>query len=245
MKKISVLIILLAFAGYAQVAPQKSVIELKSEIKGVQTNNEYPVLINSEALPGKKSIGLAILYSLILPGMGELYAENYYTGKYFTIAEAALWCSYIGVDAYGNWQKDNYKKYAVTNGGVTTAGKDDDFYATIGNYKDIGQYNDDKSFNREFNAMYNETTHYFKWSSTEDRKTYRNMWVSSENAYNNLRFIVGGFIVNRIVSAVNAWRAASSYNKRLKENQFSIYVGVGDGLYSPFDGFNLNISAAF
>ena len=34
----------------------------------------------------KKSVGVAILYSLLLPGLGDVYADNLETGKYFLIA---------------------------------------------------------------------------------------------------------------------------------------------------------------
>ena len=157
MKKISVFMLLFAAIGMAQVAPQKSLIELKNEVKNTVQKSE-PVLIYDTENGGKKSAGLAILYSLLLPGMGELYAGNYQSGKYFTIAETALWGTYIGINTYGNWQKDNYKKYAQTNGGVNPDGKDDDYYASIGSYKDIEQYNNDKSFERDFGAMYETST---------------------------------------------------------------------------------------
>lgn len=245
MKKISAIIILLSVVTFAQVTPKKSLIEMKSEMKSSS------IKLNENQLPGssgsseKKSVGLAILYSLLLPGMGELYAGNYQSGKYFTIAEAALWGTYIGINTYGNWQKDNYKKFAASNGGVTASNKDDDYYANIGSYKDIDQYNNDMSFNRDYGAMYDPNTQYFKWNTTEDRKKYRTMWISSENAYNNLRFAVGTLIVNRIVSAVNAWRATVSYNKRLNpENVMSFSVGVGDGI-SSLNGINLQMRTSF
>ncbi len=246
MKKISALIFLFTALTMAQIAPQKSLIELKNEIKNSTSPKSDVVLLTGSETQGKKNAALAILYSLILPGMGELYVGNYNTGKYFTIAEAALWGTYIGIDAYGNWQKNNYKEYAQTNGGVNPAGKDDDYYANIGSYKDIDQYNDDRSFNRDFGAMYETSTHYFKWNTTEERKTYRNMWVSSENAFNNIRFVVGGLIVNRIVSAVNAWRATVSYNKKLSQTSSTdFYIGIGDGVTSAFDGLNLQMRTSF
>lgn len=246
MKKIPALIILFTAFTMAQVAPQRTITELKSELKNSPQPKSDAVLLVNADVPGKKSAALAILYSLLLPGMGELYVGNYNTGKYFTIAEAALWGTYIGIDAYGNWQKDNYKKYAQTNGGVDPAGKDDDYYANIGSYKDIYQYNDDKSFNRDYGAMYETGSQFFKWNTTEERKTYRNMWVSSENAFNNIRFVVGGLIVNRIVSAVNAWRATVSYNKRLSQTSSTeFYIGIGDGITPSLDGLNLQMRTSF
>ena len=38
----------------------------------------------------KKAVGLAVVYSLVLPGMGELYADGFSSGKYFLIAEGVV-----------------------------------------------------------------------------------------------------------------------------------------------------------
>ena len=136
----------------------------------------------------------------MLPGMGELYADSYESGKYFTIAEGVMWGTYIGINTYGNWQKDRYKSFAAANGGVNVEGKDDDYFATISEYLSIEQFNNEKALERNFTEMLNENQYFWKWSS-EDRRTYRSMWVSSEQAYNNLRFVVGAMIINRIASA--------------------------------------------
>ena len=93
-----------------------------------------------ETNPAKKNIALAILYSALLPGMGELYANNYQSGKYFTIADVALVGVYFGVNTYGDWKKENYKSFATTYGGISLTSKNDDYFATIGNYKNIYQY---------------------------------------------------------------------------------------------------------
>jgi len=69
------------------------------------------------------------------------------------------------------------------------------------------------------------------------------MWVSSENAFNNVRFAVGALILNRLASAVNAVRLVAAYNRHLKdEKKVSLYFGAGDGFYS-LDGMNLQIHA--
>jgi hypothetical protein len=50
---------------------------------------------------GERSVTLAVLYSLLLPGMGELYAGNFSSGKYYLIADAGLWLGYGGFQYYG------------------------------------------------------------------------------------------------------------------------------------------------
>ena len=83
--------------------------------------NQLPTL---QPPASRKNPGLAILFSLVLPGMGELYAGGYDSGKYFTIADGVLWGVFIGFNSYGNWKQDNYKSFAKSQAGVNLDGKD-------------------------------------------------------------------------------------------------------------------------
>jgi hypothetical protein len=231
MKKLLFLIFGLAAFSFPQNS--KNMLELKQELKSSPEQNlEVSNLVDE--MPKKKSPGLAIIYSLLLPGMGELYAGSYSSGKYFTIAEGGLWITYIGMKAYGNWQKDRYKSFAASKGGVDLESKNDDYLATISEYSNISDYNNEKALERNFDEMYDPSTYYWNWQTTDDRKTYRNMWVSSEQTFNDVRFVVGALIVNRIVSAINAVRLVSSYNKSLEDEvSWNFSVGISRPVNLP------------
>ncbi len=210
---------------FGQIADSRSSLELKNQV--IENLKKTSPEINLSFERTKKNPGLAIIYSLLLPGMGELYADGYSSGKYFTIAEGTLWGVFIGMNTYAGWQKENYKAYAAANGGVSPTGKDADFYATIGDYSSVNQFNDEQALNRDFSLMYNVETNYWNWPSSEQRRTYRGMWTSSEQTYNDIRFIVGALIVNRIASAINAVRLVSAYNKNLNADlSWNISVGL-------------------
>ena len=219
MKLFCLLFILCSSMVFSQTETTKSIQELKNSVKDLDASYDAStVSINSFETAEKKSVGLGIIYSLLLPGMGELYADAYNSGKYFTIADGVLWGTLIGMNAYSNWQEDNYKTYAASTGGVINdSNKDEEFYANIGDYTSVYTYNDQKALERNFNEMYDEETNFWKWNSTDERRTYRDMWNSSETASNNIQFVVGGLILNRIISAINAARLVSSYNNRLEE----------------------------
>ena len=248
MKKIPLLFFLLSLPLFSQSINSPSIFSLRNDVNNSFNN---PTLtsyeLNSIEIKGKKSAGLAIIYSLLLPGMGELYADSYSSGKYFTIAEGVLWTTYLGFNSYGNWQKDNYKSFASSNGGVNNENKDDNYYANIGLYLNINDYNNEKAFNRDFNAMYNEQQYYWSWTS-EDRRTYRSMWTSSEHAFNDLRFVVGAMILNRIISAINAVRLVSKYNKNIESSNsevgWNLSVGVTNQLTVPAS-LTLNFQTQF
>jgi len=218
--------LLLSITAFSQENNNSTILKLENEIStpyssinGFDFNNIQDVK--------KKSPGLAILYSLLLPGMGELYADSYSSGQYFTIAEGMLWVTYFGINSYGSWLKDRYTSFAQSNGGVNTGGKDADYFATISEYRNIDEYNDEKALERDFGSMFNRERFYWNWETDQQRKDYRSMWVSSEQAFNNLRFVVGALIVNRIVSAINAVRMVSAYNKRQStEMGWNISLGI-------------------
>ena len=219
MKLIPFLILLFSTFLFSQTDDQKSIQEIKYSIKNSEENfQESGFDLNSYTSNEKKSVGLGIVYSLLLPGMGELYADEYGIGKYFTIADGILWGTFIGMSAYSGWQEDNYKTYAASNADVINDGnKDEDFYANIGDYTSVYTYNDQKALERNFDEMYDEEAYFWKWNNTDERRTYRDMWNSSETASNNIRFVVGGLILNRVISAINAARLVSSYNKSIEE----------------------------
>ena len=244
MKKIISLVVLISSIIVAQSEQTKSLIELKLKaaaiqnsslvIQNLKTGTQSPTSFNRmpEADIQRKSPALAILYSVLLPGMGELYAGRYDSGKYFTIAEGVLWGTFTGFELYGNWQANNYKSFAVSNGGVNLAGKGSDYFATIANYQSITDYNKAMNLQGAYPLVYNTTTLYWNWGNDNQRTTYKSMWTSSEQAYNNVRFVVGAMILNRLISAINAVRFVSAYNKSLSQpvgkNQgdWNLIVGV-------------------
>ena len=241
--KINFLIFLLMTGiALSQNQPVQFIMQLESEInsnlKNYQTESpKFTTDLENE----KKSVGLGIIYSLLLPGMGELYADAYDMGKYFTIADGILWGTYIGMSSYTSWQEDNYKSYAAVNAGVDNSNKDADYYATISEYSNIESYNDQKALERNFDEMYNEQVYFWKWQTSEERETYRDMWLSSEQTSNDLRFIVGGLLLNRVVSAINAARLVSKYNSRLEE-QTSWNISVG---FQSIPNLPTNLSLRF
>jgi hypothetical protein len=217
MKNILILLIILSTQIFSQIEEQSFYSFKQQAVSEISRIKDLDQQIVIDDVKQKKNPGLAIVYSLLLPGMGELYADAYDSGVYFTIADGVLWGTYIGMNVYGNWQQDRYISYAQTNAGVSADNKDDDYYATIGEYLSVDQYNDQKAFERNFDEMYNTEQYFWKWNTSEERKNYRSMWVSSEQTFNDVRFVVWGLLLNRVVSAINAVRLVSRYNNNLSQ----------------------------
>lgn len=203
---------------FAQTDDHKSILELKNSIKFSDGNfQDDHVNLSYDYNSEKKSVGLGIVYSLLLPGMGELYADAYSTGKYFTIADGILWGTFVGMEVYSNWQENNYQTYAAANADVDNSNKNADYYSTIGNYTSVFSYNEEKALERNYDEMLDPEVDFWKWNTTDERQTYRDMWTSSEQTSNDIRFVIGGLILNRVASAINAARLVTAYNKKLKD----------------------------
>jgi hypothetical protein len=241
---IPILTVFIFFSAAAQQRQNLSIQSLKNEINSIPYSDDESKL-NFSLEDSKKNAGLGVIYSLLLPGMGELYADAYDIGKYFTIAEGALWGAFIGMNVYSNWKESDYKSYAESRAGISTNGKDETYFATISAYSDIDSYNNEKALERNFDEMYDPDKYFWKWNSEVEREAFRDMWTSSEQTKNDIRFIVGGLILNRIASAINAARLVSAYNSRLEDElSWNFSVGFVNKPTLP-TSLNLNFTANF
>ncbi len=176
-----------------------------------------------EQVPVKKSVGLAALYSLLIPGMGELYAEGFSSGKYFLIAEGGLWITYAAFEIHGNDLRDGARSFAAARAGVSIDGKNDQFFVDIGNFLTMDEYNDKRLRDREPDKVYSTSAgQFWRWDTEDSRLTYREQRITSENMYNNRKFVGAAILINHVVSAINAARAAISYNSSLEKSLGSL-----------------------
>ncbi len=207
--------------------------------------NDSGLTVKNEVLTGpKKSPGLAFIYSLFIPGMGQVYAKRFDVGKYFMISEASLWLGYAAFTVYGNWLLNDAYNYAVTHAGITNEGKekDDQFYVDIANYDNYEQYNNYQLTIGQYDKLYLPSNgYYFYWDQIANRKKYREDKLAGDRTKNDRLFIVGAIIVNHVISAVSAIITTNDYNDRLgsKSGGFSLNADVMK-YGTKVDGVKLN-----
>ena len=190
----------------------------------------------TETSDDRKSPALAAVYSLLLPGMGELYAGGFSSGKYFLMAEGALWITYGAFSVHGSNQQDDARTYAVSRAGISPDGKDDQFYVDIGNFLTTEEYNDKQLRDREPELLYSRAEgEGWTWESDAARQAYKDERISSEQTYNNRKFVAAAIIINHVASAVNAARAAVAHNSALDKALGDLTFGasVMGGVHQP------------
>jgi hypothetical protein len=205
------------------LAPQPSII-LKEQIlyQNRQTNPSFEDEFQKPS--GRKSVTKAMLLSLLLPGTGELYAENSTGSRIFLGLEGSIWAGFFAFRTYGSWKKTDYKGYAALHAGVNLDSKTDDYFENITYYDSRDEYN---QFARLYHgsdaAIYPEDDFWnWNWDSQDSKESFRDLRNQSKSAYRKALFMVGLAAANRIVSVLDAARSVKKFNRKLGSEFSSI-----------------------
>jgi hypothetical protein len=188
----------------------------------------------------QKSPFLAVVYSLVLPGAGELYANRFDVGRYSFAAETTLWILYFGMENFGYHIQDDARSFARVHAGFDDINKNDNYYIDVSNHNNTFEFNDRKLRERNSKALYDPYSNMsWQWDSDANRIKFRKLRVSSATVLNNTKFVATAIIANRLFSAINAARLTRNYNKQLN-------ISASPTFYNKtYDGFIIKFSAKF
>jgi|GEM_PF-3030293 len=180
--------------------------------------------------PPKKSMPKTIMYSLMIPGWGDIYAGNKGTGKVLIGTEIAIWLGYFGFQYYGNIQKDNYMLYAHQNASANLTRTDEPYYDAIEVYRTSANYNtyireearnlypDNPAMQEKYlleNGYFNDNE--WSWSNEAKFMNYRRQRIETRETLQRAVFMTGFAILNRLCAVVTSSRNVHNYNKKLEE----------------------------
>lgn len=170
---------------------------------------------------GNKSLLRAVLYSSLIPGLGEYYVGNRKKARIFFATDAATWIGYASYRIYGHAKESDYIRFAQTNANAQLENKSDDFRDLVGFYTNTDEYNSlGRVFDQERPYLPDTPENHWQWSSPEDQATYRHLKNRSREAFRTADFFIGIAIVTRVVSVIDAVRDVKRYNSRL-DREFS------------------------
>lgn len=206
------------------------------------TQNSSKDKIEINSANNKKSVGIAMLLSLLVPGAGHLYIDRMDVGKFFVMSETASWLGLAGMNIYGDALQDDSRTFASENAGLNKAGKDKDYFANVGNFNNIYDYNNDKLAKGQYSQLYDVNTYYWNWNSTANKDNFEEQRKKSERVYNSRVIFGTTLIINRVVSAISALILTNKKTDSSKTLNFQpelIQKEYG------IDGLKLNISKNF
>ncbi|MBW8888856.1 MAG: hypothetical protein JF616_13960 [Fibrobacteres bacterium] len=169
-----------------------------------------------------RSLGLAMLYSAVLPGTGELYLREKPNAKAFLLAEAGFWASlYVAFMARESYLT-SARNYASDYAGIDASGKSSAFLENMANYRSYleKQHRQDSyelaqilSGKRtgDYDIKPAEANYWdFGSSANPENTRHWNSFQSSLRYYRAskvaISFAVGALALNRLASLANTLR---------------------------------------
>jgi len=143
--------------------------------------------------------------SAILPGWGEAAMQNSKRARIFRLTEISLITASISAYTFSGHYTNRYESFAVEHAGVDARGKDHQYWVDIGNYTDLTSHNDEHLRFRDLDNLYVENDGWdWNWDSKDNKNTFETMRIRSDNLAMTGKFIIGGIVLNHIISAIDA-----------------------------------------
>ena len=214
---------------------------LYNKLTPLGQNQDSDIELTSQQLE-KKSIGTAFFLSLMLPGLGEAYVGKTGYTKVFLSIEAVGWGLFVANEIQVASRSEDYKNYASQHANLLQSGKDEQYWIDIGKYDNIYSFNEQRRRDRNIDAIYTENSEYFwQWDDKSSRLSYDGRRIGTAELEERRTFIIGGIILNHLVSAINALRVARIHNRELEEMGWKL-----DMDFDPTYGeLSLGISKSF
>ena len=172
----------------------------------------YISLLQLSFLLGSPSIN-PIVKSLLVPGWGEASLKHQKSSRFFIHSEVILLVSCLSSYKIGDMKQNQYIAFANEYAGAKNIS--DHRY-----WVDIGNYNSNKEFDEEHLRMRDGKQG--QWSSNpwfweggdSYRKRFEKMRIDSDKLFFTGKFIIGGIILNHIVSGINTLYLKRINNKK-------------------------------
>lgn len=164
-----------------------------------------------------KSMGKALLLSLILPGTGQEYIGSQRRARSMWTAETAVWTTYVLFTVQGGNREDKYKEMAGMFADVS-GNRDDGYYQAIAFYTTNYDYNIDVRREARYIYPYDPALQdqyvldhgYFgddawEWDDVGRQLEFRNTRTASKESYRRATLTLGFAVLNRMVSMIDVY----------------------------------------
>jgi hypothetical protein len=204
-----------------------------------------------------KSTSKAVLYSLLLPGLGQWYLGEKTQAKVFFAIDIAIWTSFVVFNVQAGLSEDQYQEYARTFAGVAGADHSDEYYSVLTEYDSFRAYEDDIKSDGRF-LLYpdidvaaldqyfleNRVSDYeaWVWQSADHRRAYQDRRSASKRADRRALYSLAAALANRVASVFFAYRSGKrpQPEENVQQTGFSIELGAPQRHAS--EGFQSGIS---
>jgi hypothetical protein len=170
----------------------------------------------ADGQPASNVRAKAVLSSVLVPGLGQHILKNNLKSEIMLWTDGAIWLTYAGFTWYGHSRNNDAKLFAGINAYANTNIKSDKYFRAIERFNTTDEYNQDirREAREQFpndpsaqntyileNGYYGDST--WNWSGDSLRFVYWEKRKASRAAITRAGFVLGGALLNRIVSAID------------------------------------------
>jgi len=180
---------------------------------------------DSPDLRSSRDSGSAFFKSLLFPGWGQYSQGRKGSAMAYMVGEVLLITGIIIEKTYAGWLKDDYQSFAAQHAGVY-GDKGHQYYVDIGNWMDTRSFNEKRIRNRQYDDIYTDSGSAWSWDSDQNRREFKATRLASDHAGQRVMLLVGGLLLNHMVSGIEASRVPKSQRKVSLESHVSDEMAV-------------------
>ena len=140
--------------------------------------------------------------SLIVPGWGEASMGYQKSSRFFIQSESILLISCLSAYKIGDMKQNEYIAFANEHAGVKNI-SDHRYWVDIGNYNSNQEFDEEHLRMRDGKEGQWSAYPWFWKGGDSYRKRFEKMRIDSDKLFFTGKFIIGGIILNHIVSGIN------------------------------------------
>ena len=205
-------------------------ISAPTERFGLNPDNELAAMLRLEDEPAAEASTkappspiLAGFLSALVPGSGQLI-QGQRRGWVYLGIEAAGWFAYLAVHDAAKQAETDYQEYADANWSWAR-------YDTVGSCGpglgpdgdpagEKATLQDDYENNRDqfYQDISEDDVYACGWGSQAQRADYQSMIDDSDNLYNAAGYVIGGIVLNHVISGIDAAKSAANKRKAVSHS---------------------------
>jgi hypothetical protein len=163
---------------------------------------------------GRRAPVKAAALSLVLPGLGQRYANG---GRWstsaglFAAADVAVWLGLFRTVRTRSSRTDAYRTLAVSGAHADIDGKDRRFFLNLATFRSSDEYLEVQLRNRAWDQLdyVSDPSFQWEWTDEADFLAFRDLRDDAESLGRRRSILVATLVANRVVSALIAMRSAS------------------------------------
>lgn len=165
-------------------------------------------IFKSEQQHSTKSRGLAMMSSILLPGLGHQYLGNHSRALVYYSTEMFFLFGMIFCEGYSNRLFGDAKSYAYEHAEIRgDKGESDYYWKMVGNFMGTDEFNDVMELNRTIDDKYSPLNYFWRWDDESTMEKYNEFRENATRFHVASSFFIAAMVLDRVIAFIDIRRA--------------------------------------